>query len=125
MNKSISVGRQIQEIMSQLHYKPNVKGSVSETVLADIWPQYYKFDFVELLGRSGREDFIVIPYLNSSISRHGDRISVERKTGKQRYTGGHLDEAIKHSNARGISYSIIVYDTTENLPEKANGARYV
>ena len=69
--------------MSQLLYKPNVKGSIGETVLADMWPQYYRFDFVERLGGSGREDFIVTPYLNSGVSRHGDRISIERKTGKQ------------------------------------------
>jgi hypothetical protein len=110
--------RQIQEMMSQLLYKPNVKGSVGETVLADMWPQYYRFDFVERLGGSGREDFIVTPYLNSDVSRHGDRISIERKTGKQRYTGAHFNEAVQHASARGISYSIIVYDTEENLPEK-------
>jgi hypothetical protein len=110
--------RQIQEMMSQLLYKPNVKGSVGETLLADIWPQFYRFDFVERLGGSGREDFIVTPYLNSGISRHGDKISIERKTGKQKYTGAHFNEAIQHSVARGIYYSIIVYDTEENLPEK-------
>jgi hypothetical protein len=110
--------RQIQEMMSQLLYKPNIKGAVGETVLADIWPQYYRFDFIERLGGSGREDFIVTPYLNSSVSRHGDRISIERKTGKQKYTGSHFGEAVQHASARGISYSIIVYDTEENLPEK-------
>jgi hypothetical protein len=110
--------QQIQEMMSQLLYKPNIKGSAGETVLADIWPQFYRFDVLERLGGSGREDFIVIPYLNSSISRLGDRISIERKTGKQRYTGAHFNEAVQHATARGISYSIIVYDTVENLPEK-------
>jgi hypothetical protein len=110
--------RQIQEMMSQLLYKPNIKGSVGETVLADIWPQYYRFDFVERLGGSGREDFIVTSYLNSGVSHHGDRISIERKTGKQKYTGAHFTEAVQHANARGISFSIIVYDTEENLPEK-------
>ena len=69
--------RQIQEMISQLVYKPNVKGSVGETVFADIWPQFYRFDFVERLGGSGREDFIVTPYLNSGVSRHGERISIE------------------------------------------------
>jgi hypothetical protein len=92
--------------------------SAGEKILADIWPQYYKFDLVERLGGSGREDFLVTPYLNSNVSRHGDRISIERKAGKQKYTGDHFDEAIKHANARGTSYSIIVYDTVENLPEK-------
>jgi hypothetical protein len=55
---------------------------------------------------------------NSGVSRHENRISIQRKTGKQKYTGYHFDEAIKHANARGISYSIIVYDTVESLPEK-------
>ena len=110
--------RQIQEMMSQLLYKPNVKGSIGETLLGDIWLHYYKFDFVERLGGSGRDDFIVTPYLNSSVSRHGDRISIERKTGKQKYTGTHFNEAVQHANARGISYAIIVYDTVDNLPEK-------
>jgi hypothetical protein len=87
-------------------------------VLADIWPQYYKFDFVEKLGGSGRDDFIVTPYLNSSISRHGDRISIERKAGKQKYAGTHFNEAVQHANARDISYAIVVYDTVDNLPEK-------
>lgn len=105
-------------MLSQLLYKPNVKGSVGEMVLADIWPQYYRFDYVERLGGSGREDFIVTPYLNSGVSCHGDRISIERKTGKQRYTGAHFNEAVQHANARGISYSIIVYDTEENVPQK-------
>jgi hypothetical protein len=110
---------QIQEMMSQLVYKPNIKGSAGETGLADMWPQYYRFDLVEKLGGAGRENLIVTPYLNSGFSRHGDRISIERKTGKQKYSGTHFNEAVQHASARGISYSIIVYDTEENLPEKA------
>jgi len=105
-------------MMSQLLYKPNIIGSVGEAVLADIWPQFYRFDFVERLGGSGREDYIVTPFLNSGVSHHGDRISIERKTGKQKYTGAHFDEAVQHAVARGLSYSIIIYDTEENVPEK-------
>lgn len=110
--------RQVQEMISQLLYKPNTKGSVGEALLAEIWPQYYEFDIVERLGGSGREDFVVTPYLNSSFSRHGDLISVERKTGKQRYTGAHFNEAVQHASAKGISYTIIVYDSADNIPEK-------
>jgi hypothetical protein len=110
--------RQIQEMMSQLLYKPNIKGSVGETGLADMWPQYYRFDLVEKLGGAGREDLIVTPYLNSGFSRHGDRISIERKAGRQKYSGTHFSEAIQHAVARGLSYSIIIYDTEENVPEK-------
>jgi hypothetical protein len=110
--------RHIQDMISQLVYKPNTKGLVGEAVLADIWPQYYRFDNVEKLGGSGREDFIVTPYLNNGLSRHGDKISIERKSGKQRYTGAHFSEAVQHALLRGISYSIIVYDTGENVPNK-------
>jgi hypothetical protein len=110
--------RQIQEMISQILYKPSLKGSVGETVFADIWQQYYRFDIVDRLGGSGREDLIVTPFLNSGVSRHGNKISIERKTGKQRYTGAHFNEAIQHAIARGISYSILVYDTVENVPEK-------
>jgi hypothetical protein len=111
--------RQIQDMISQLVYKPNIKGSVGEMVLADIWPQFYRFDLVERLGGSGREDYIITPYLNSGVSCHGDGISVERKTGKQKYSGTHFDDAVKHALARGLSYCIIVYDTEDNVPEKA------
>ena len=58
------------------------------------------------------------PYLNSGVSRHGDRISIERKTGRQKYSGTHFDEAVQHAVSRGLSYCIIVYDTEENVPEK-------
>jgi hypothetical protein len=115
--------RQIQEMISQLVYKPNIKGSVGEMILADIWPQFYRFDLVEKLGGSGREDFIVTPYLNTGVSRHGDRISIERKSGKQKYSGTHFDEAVKHAVARGISYGIVVYDMEDNIPEKTVIAR--
>ena len=67
---------------------------------------------------AGIENIIVTPYLNSGFSRHGDRISIERKTGKQKSSGTHFDEAVQHAVARGLSYSIIIYDTEENVPEK-------
>jgi hypothetical protein len=89
-----------------------------ETLLGYIWPHFYKLDILEKSGGFGGDDFIVTPYLNNSVSRHGVRISIERKTGKQKDTGTHFNEAVRHANARGISYAIIVYDTVDNLPEK-------
>jgi flagellin-like hook-associated protein FlgL len=65
----------------------------------------------------------VTPYLNNGISGYGDRISIERKSGKQVYTGAHFKEAIQHSIEKGATYSIIVYDTHENLPQKTMFAR--
>jgi hypothetical protein len=114
---------QIQQMLSQLVYKPSVKGSAGEIVLAEMWPQYFNKDLIERLGGAGREDFLVTPYLNNGISGYGDRISIERKSGKQVYTGAHFKEAIQHSVEKGATYSIIVYDTQENLPQKTMFAR--
>lgn len=115
--------QQIYQMLSQLVYKPSVKGSVGEQILSDIWPQYFNKDFIERLGGAGKEDFLVTPYLNNGISGYGDRISIERKSGKQTYTGAHFKEAIRHSIEKGATYSIIVYDTQENLPQKTMFAR--
>ena len=115
--------QQIYQMLSQLMYKPSVKGSVGEKILADIWPQYFNKDSIEMLGGAGREDFLVTPYLNNGISGYGDRISIERKSGKQTYTGAHFKEAIRHSIEKGATYAIIVYDTQDNLPQKTMFAR--
>lgn len=110
--------QQIYQMLSQLIYKPSVKGSVGEKILADLWPQYFNKDLIEMLGGAGREDFLVTPYLNNGVSGYGDRISIERKSGKQTYTGTHFKEAIRHAVEKGATYSIIVYDTQDNLPQK-------
>ncbi|MDP9288123.1 MAG: hypothetical protein M3P08_07990 [Thermoproteota archaeon] len=115
--------QQIYQMLSQLVYKPSVKGSVGEKILADIWPQYFGKDLIDMLGAAGREDFLVTPYLNNGISSYGDRISVERKSGKQTYTGAQFKEAIRHSIEKGATYAIIVYDTQDNLPQKTMFAR--
>lgn len=115
--------QQIHQMLSQLMFKPSVKGSAGEQLLAEIWPQYFNKDLIERLGGAGREDFLVTPYLNNCTSGYGDRISIERKSGKQVYTGAHFKEAIQHSVEKGATYSIIVYDTQENLPQKTMFAR--
>jgi hypothetical protein len=65
----------------------------------------------------------VTPYLNIGVYSYGDRISVERKSGKQKYTGAHSEEAVRHSIERGATYSIIVYDSRDNIPQKTMFAR--
>jgi hypothetical protein len=106
---------QIQQMLSQLIYKPSVKGSVGERVLAELWPGDFEKDLIEMLGGAGREDFLVTPYLNTGFNRYGDRISVERKSGKQKYTGAHFEEAVRHSIERGATFSIIIYDAQESI----------
>jgi hypothetical protein len=115
--------KQIYEMLSQLIYKPSVKGSVGEQILEDIWPKYFSKDVIEKLGGAGKEDFLVTPYVNNGVSGYGDIISIERKSGKQTYTGAHFTEAIQHSIEKGATYSIIVYDTQQNLPQKTMFAR--
>jgi hypothetical protein len=110
--------QQIYEMLSQLIYKSSVKGSVGEKVLAEIWPGHFGKDLIMPLGGAGREDFLVTPYLDSGFNRYGDNISIERKSGKQKYTGSHFDGAVRHSIEKGATYSIIVYDAQENLPQK-------
>lgn len=114
---------QIHQMLSQLLYKPSVKGAVGEQILEEMWPQFFNKDLIERLGGACKEDFLVTPYLNNGISGYGDRISIERKSGKQVYTGAHFKEAIQHSVEKGATYSIIVYDTLENLPQKTMFAR--
>jgi hypothetical protein len=115
--------QQIYQMLSQLIYKPSVKGSVGEKVLAEIWPRDFDKDLITPLGGAGREDFLVTPYLDSGYNRYGDSISVERKSGKQKYTGSHFEEAVQHSIERGANYSVIAYDTQDNLPQKTIMAR--
>jgi hypothetical protein len=49
--------QQIYQILSQLIYKPSVKGSVGEKVLVEIWPGDFGRDIITPLGGAGREDF--------------------------------------------------------------------
>ena len=109
--------QQIYDMLMQYFNKPSVKGSVGEEMLADIWQGKFDRDRIDMLGGAGRGDLLVTPYLNTGINRLGDRINVERKSGKQKYKPDHLDDAVRHSIDRGATYSIIVYDTQDNLPQ--------
>jgi Mg2+ and Co2+ transporter CorA len=115
--------QQIHHMLSQLIYKPSVKGSVGEKILEEIWLQYFSKDLIEMLGGAGREDFLVTPYLNNGVSGYGERISIERKSGKQTYTGAHFKETVQHAIEKGATYALIVYDTQDNLPQKTMFAR--
>ena len=61
---------------------------------------------------------MVIPFLNSGINNYGEKISIERKTGKQTYTGTHFKAAVDHAIDKGASYAMLIYDTEENLSKK-------
>ena len=89
--------QQIYDMLMQYFNKPSVKGSVGEEMLADIWQGKFDRDRIDMLGGAGRGDLLVTPYLNTGINRLGDRINVERKSGKQKYKPDHLDDAVRHS----------------------------
>ena len=115
--------QQIHQMLEKLVYKPSVKGSVGEKILAEIWLQYFDKDLIDSLGGAGREDFLVTPYFNNGVSGYGDRISIERKSGSQTYTGAHFKETIQHAIEKGATYALIVYDAQDNLPQKTMIAR--
>ena len=109
----------VVNMISEFMHKPNTKGSIGEKIIADIWPQYFEHDDVKLVGNAGNEDLMVIPFLNSGINTYGEKIIIERKAGKQAYTGGHFKDAVDHAIDKGASYAMIIYDTEENLTRKS------
>jgi threonine dehydrogenase-like Zn-dependent dehydrogenase len=48
---------------------------------------------------------------------YGQKISVECKAGAQKYSGKHLQEAIRHAKKYGATQVMLVYDGRTNLPE--------
>jgi hypothetical protein len=56
---------------------------------------------------------------NRKETHYGEKISIERKTGKQTYTGTHFKAAVDHAIDKGASYAMLIYDTEENLSKKA------
>jgi hypothetical protein len=72
----------------------------------------------KLVGNAGNEDLMVTPFLNSGANNFGEKINIERKTGKQTYTGTHFKAAVDHAIDKGASYAMLIYDTEENRSKK-------
>src|SRR5207253_2857075 len=94
---------------------PNTKGNVGEKILVNLWPQYFGHDEVKWVSNAGNEDLMVTPYWNSGVNNYGEKISIERKTGKQTYSGTHFKAAVDHAIDKDASYAMLIYDTEENL----------
>ena len=109
----------VVNMISEFMHKPNTKGCIGEKIMADLWPQYFEHDDVKLVGNAGIEDLMVIPFLNSGINNYGEKISIERKAGKQAYKGSHFKDAVDHAIDKGASYAMLIYDTEENLSRKS------
>jgi hypothetical protein len=109
--------KQLSDSLNMLIFKPSVKGSVSEQTLEISWQEAFIRDQVSRQGGAGRPDITVVPFLDS-CARIGQKIIIERKSGKQKYCGSHLHETIQHIKNEGAKFGILVYDAPENLVEK-------
>ncbi len=107
----------LRSTMEELVNKPNVKGALGEKALADSWQEFFPKDQVKWIGGAGQSDLVVIPHLSFNGVREGQKISIERKGGHQKYQANHVTEATRHAQARGANFCIVVYDTEENLIE--------
>lgn len=107
----------LRSFVEELINKPNVRGALGEKALADSWQEFFPRDQVKWIAGAGQSDLVVIPYLSFNGVREGQKISIERKGGHQKYQANHVTEAARHAQARGASFCIVVYDTEENLIE--------
>jgi len=90
---------------------------VNEETLKLSWQEVFVKDKTFKKGGPGQPDLIIIPSLQLNGKCFGQKIVVERKAGRQKYCGTHLQEAIEHTKAEGSAYGILVYDAPSNLLE--------
>ena len=107
---------ELSQMVNQLVYKPIAKGNAGETVLTEAWTEFFNKDEVIRVGGAGREDIVVTPFLTNGADKFGERIAIERKAGKQKFTGAHRREAIRHAKEAGAPFAMIIYDTQDSLP---------
>jgi gas vesicle protein/FtsZ-binding cell division protein ZapB len=110
--------KSLSTTLAELIHKPIAKGTVAERTFGESWQEAFTKDQVKLIGGPGQPDLLVTPYLTFNGVRQGKKISLERKTGSQRYTAEHVIKGIEHAKLHGAPYCIIVYDTPENLTEQ-------
>jgi hypothetical protein len=110
--------KSLSAALAQLIHKPITKGTVAESTFAESWQEAFTKDQVKQIGGAGQPDLHVIPYLTFNGGREGKKISIERKTGSQKYTAEHVVRAIEHAKSHGASYCMVVYDGQENLTEQ-------
>src|SRR5271157_11621 len=116
-----AVGDEVEELrntINSLINKPTNRGRFGEGVLAESWTAECEQDIVDQKGGAGEPDALVVPYLGMNGGSYGQKISVERKTGAQKYSGKHLEEASRHARKCGATQVMLVYDSMSNLPEE-------
>lgn len=109
--------KELNDTINQLINKPVSKGLVNEETLRLSWQEVFVKDKTLKKGGAGQADLVIIPHLEINGKSFGQKIVVERKAGRQKYCGTHLQEAIEHMKAEGAVYGILVYDNPSNLLE--------
>ncbi|MDQ5870119.1 MAG: hypothetical protein M3530_10410 [Thermoproteota archaeon] len=105
----------VLQTFNELINKPSSKGRVAEKTLSQAWQLTYTNDLIDEKGGPGKTDFLVTPMVKE---RYLAKITIERKTGNQKYNLKHIKEAINHAKDEGVRYAMLVYDCSEqNLPE--------
>jgi hypothetical protein len=109
--------KELNDTINQLINKPVSKGLVNEETLKLSWQEVFIKDKTLKKGGAGQADLVIVPHLELKGKSFGQKIVVERKSGRQKYCGSHLQEAIEHTKAEGTTYGILVYDNPSNLLE--------
>ena len=94
---------------------PNVKGKQAELNLADEIADFFPEDSVNLLGKSGETDIVLIPRRNSVTS--GIEILIESKDTKK-WNRSYITTVRKHMEKRNSQYAILCVNT---MPSGSNG----
>lgn len=118
---SSEVGEEVKELRNTINClinKPTTRGRFGEGVLAESWIAEFAQDIVDPKGGAGEPDALVVPYLGMNGGDYGQKISVERKAGSQRYSGRHVEESIRHAKKHGATQILLIYDSKANLPEE-------
>ncbi len=107
--------RELGDTINELIHKPIQRGTVAEKTLAEVWQEAFVKDHVERVGGAGKPDIIVTPHIGNNGFRLGEPIVIERKAGKQKYSGQHLEQTVDHAKKTGSRWAVLVYDSEENL----------
>ena len=107
--------KELNNTINQLINKPVIKGLVNEETLKLSWQEVFVKDKTFKKGGPGNPDLVIIPSLQLNGKSFGQKIVVERKAGRQKYCGIHLQETIEHTKAEGSTYGLLVYDAPSNL----------
>jgi hypothetical protein len=115
------VQRDLRELslnINALINKPNLIGVVKEKTVELFWQEVFTKDKVDRRGAPGQPDLVIEPFVEFGGGCFGPKIIIERKGGKQRYCGTHLQQLFAHSRAEGARFGLLLYDNSSNLLEK-------